>query len=148
MSEPSPVAHELLTEIGIIDQLARARLEAVLPDGLLAPHFGVLNHLARLGDGVTPVSLARAFQVSKPTMTNTLQRLEARGFVELAPDPRDRRAKRVLLTSAGRAMRAAAMAAALAQAAELRQRIDDDELRAILPTLRRLRIVLDEARGG
>lgn len=146
MSEATPVAFELLTEVGIIDQLARARLEAVLPDGLLAPHFGVLNHLVRVGDGISPVALARAFQVTKPTMTNTLQRLEARGLIQLVPDPRDRRAKRVLLTEAGRSMREAALHAALAQAEDLRAHICDDELAAVLPTMRRLRQVLDEAR--
>jgi DNA-binding MarR family transcriptional regulator len=146
MSEAGPIAFELLTEVGIIDQLATARLEAVLPDGLLAPHFGVLNHLARLGDGVSPVVLSRAFQVAKPTMTNTLQRLEARGFIQLVPDPADRRGKRVLLTDAGRNMRDNAVTAAVAQATDLRAHIGDDELAEILPTLRRLRAALDATR--
>ena len=49
------------TEIGIIDQLARALLEARLPKGLLSSHFIVLNHLMRVADGRTMVELARAF---------------------------------------------------------------------------------------
>ena len=37
------VLFEVFKEIGIIEQLSRALLEARLPDGLIAPHFGVGN---------------------------------------------------------------------------------------------------------
>lgn len=145
-SPDDPVAFQLLTEIGIIDQLGRARLEAVLPDGLLAPHFGVLNHLVRLGDDTSPGDLARTFQVAKGTMTNTLQRLEARGLIELVPDPDDRRGKRVMLTDAGRDMRQRAMEAALAEAEVIRASVPEEDLQAALLFLRRLRLALDENR--
>lgn len=145
-SPDDPVAFQLLTEIGIIDQLGRARLEAVLPDGLLAPHFGVLNHLVRLGDDTSPGDLARTFQVAKGTMTNTLQRLEARGLIELVPDPDDRRGKRVMLTDAGRDMRQRAMEAALAEAEVIRASVPEEDLQAALLLLRRLRLALDENR--
>ena len=50
----------LFNEIGIIGQLSRAVMEAELPDGLLASHFSVLNHLIRVKDGQTPLKLAQA----------------------------------------------------------------------------------------
>ncbi len=68
---------ELFNEIGIIDQLTNNAFNRCMPLGLSVAHFSVVNHLTRLGDGRTPVSLARAFQVTKPTMTSTLTRLES-----------------------------------------------------------------------
>lgn len=142
---PDPPLFALLNEIGIIEQLARNRFERAQPDGLRLPHFAVLNHLVRLGDGRSPSRIARAFEVTKATMTNTLQRLEARGLIRMEPDPRDARGKRVFLTEAGRARRDAAARASLADLAVLAAaggvRPED-----ALPTLRRLREVLDAAR--
>ena len=67
MVEPAedPPAFRLFTEIGIIEQLARNRLERGLPDGLKVSQFVVLNHLVRLGGEWSPARLANAFQVTK-----------------------------------------------------------------------------------
>ena len=96
---------DLVTEIGTIEQLGRAILEARLPDGLIAPHFSVLDHLIRVSDGCTPVDLARAFQVPKTTMTHTLKGLVAQSLVVERPNPSDGRSKCIWLTDAGRALR-------------------------------------------
>lgn len=138
-----PAIFAVLNEIGIIEQLARNRFERAQSDGLRLPHFTVLNHLVRLGDGRTPGAIARAFQVPKAAMTNTLQRLEERGFVRLEPDPADGRAKRVMLTEAGRARRETAVADAAADLAEVAAGL---ELEAMLPGLAALRAALDRAR--
>ena len=138
----------VLNEVSIIEHLARNRLERVLPDGLRASHFVVLNHLVRLGDGRSPARIARAVQVERPAMTNTLQRLEARGLVRLSPDPKDGRGKLVYLTEAGRSARAAAVAAADAAIAPVAAGIPVAELAAALPLLRRLRAALDAARDA
>jgi hypothetical protein len=55
----------LLNEIGIIDQVAQNRIEAVQPDGLRLPHFVLLNHLMRAGDGALPARVARAPQLAE-----------------------------------------------------------------------------------
>jgi DNA-binding MarR family transcriptional regulator len=133
-------------EIGIIEQLSRALLESRLPDGLIAPHFTVLNHLTRLGDGRTPVEIARAFQVPKTSMTHTLAGLERRGLVEMRPNPDDGRSKRVWLTAAGRALRLQVIAALEPEFARLRAGIDTDRLSAVLPALAELRAFLDADR--
>ncbi|MFN3835991.1 MAG: MarR family winged helix-turn-helix transcriptional regulator, partial [Glycocaulis sp.] len=73
----------LLNEIGIIAQLSANRLERVLPHDLTVAQFSLLHHCVRLGDGWTPARLAAAFQVTRGTMTNTLQKLEAKGFIRL-----------------------------------------------------------------
>ena len=136
----------LFNEIGIIEQLARARFERSLPDGLKLSHFTVLNHFVRLGGERSPAELARAFQVTKGAMTNTLQRLEARGLVEISPDPHDGRAKRVRITPAGERTRAAAVAAVAPGFADLEKQISQEDIAAALPFLERIRSHLDRAR--
>lgn len=92
-------------EIGAIEQLARGRLERVLPYDMTMSQFTVLHHLVKLSATQSPVTLARAMQVSKATMTNTVQKLQAKGLVSVASDPRDGRGKLVQLTQAGREAR-------------------------------------------
>ena len=75
----------MFNEIGIISQLSSNRLERVLPEGMSVAQFSVLNHLVRLGGSWAPSRLARAFQVTKGAMTNTLQRLEAQGLIRSRP---------------------------------------------------------------
>jgi DNA-binding MarR family transcriptional regulator len=143
-----PPLFALLNEVAIIEHLARNRLERVLPDGLRASHFVVLNHLVRLGDGRSPARIARAVQVERPAMTNTIQKLEAKGLVRVGPDPRDGRGKLVFLTEAGRAAREASVVAAVAAIGPVASTLEEDELRVALPLLRRLRAALDTARDG
>ena len=140
------VLFELFNEIGIINQLSTARLEEVLPDGLIAPHFTVLNHLTRVGEGTTPQRMARAFQVPKTSLTHTLQGLEKRGLIEMRPNPEDGRSKTVWLTPAGRGLREEVIGALVQGAQDLMAKLDLDHLAAIRPALTELRIVLDAAR--
>jgi DNA-binding MarR family transcriptional regulator len=143
-----PPLFAVLNEVSIIEHLARNRLERVLPEGLRASHFVVLNHLVRLGDGRSPARIARAVQVERPAMTNTIQRLEARGLVRVGPDPRDGRGKLVFLTEAGRAAREEGVRAATGAIAPVAASITEAELEAALPLLRRLRAALDSARDA
>ena len=136
----------VFNEIGIIDQLSRTLLEARLPKGLIAPHFGVLNHLIRVADGRTPAEIARAFQVPKTSMTHTLAVLEKHGLVDIRPNPNDGRSKCVWLTEAGRAMRDGTIEALAPDLAELAAGFDTDKLLAILPVLTELRQFLDAHR--
>ena len=144
-----PVLFTLLNEIGIIEQLARNRFERALADvaeGLKISHFSVLNHFVRLGDDKNPADLARAFQVTRGAMTNTIQRLAARGLVEVGTDPLDGRAKRVRITPAGRRVRDQAIAAIGPVLAELEAAFGTAAFADALPFLQRLRAHLDRAR--
>ncbi len=134
-------------EIGIVEQLSRALLEAQLPDGLIASHFGVMNHLIRVKDGQTPLVLARAFQVPKTTMTHTLAGLEKRGLVEMRPNPDDARSKQVWLTGQGRRVRDETIASLTPAFAALADAIPPEKVAAILPALQEVREYLDEARN-
>ena len=145
MSDPARL-FELFNEIGIIEQLSRTMLEARLPDGLIAPHFSVLNHLIRVGDGRTPMEMARAFQVPKTSMTHTVKVLEQRGLVVVRPNPEDGRSKCVGLTEAGRAVRDQAIADLAPDFAALASGFDVARLTALIPALRDLRVHMDAAR--
>lgn len=138
---------EVFTEIGIIEHLSRTAGERVMPRGLSMAGFAVLNHMVRLGEAPRPPArIAAALQVTKGAMTGTLRRLEQEGLVIIAPDPGDGRAKLVSVTDRGRQARRSAIEALGPQFAFLLTRIDPAELTAMLPTLRRLRAILDQAR--
>lgn len=136
----------LFTEIGIISQLVRTTLERALPDGLSYAQFSVLVHFARRGTEENPAQLAKAFQVTKGAMTNTLQRLEAQGFVAIEGDADDGRRKRVSITPAGLAAHDRGLAASRPAMEALRSRFSDAEFEAALPFLSALRAWLDEHR--
>ena len=141
-----PLVFRFFNEIGIIEQLSRAQFERGLPHGLTLAQFKVLNHFARLGGERSPISLARAFQVTKGAVTNAVQKLEAKGFVATRPDPDDGRGKLVYLTDAGRAARDDAIATLQPVFPLLFAEFSDAEFAAALPFLERLRKFLDENR--
>jgi len=137
---------QVLAEIAAIGQLARNRLERALPDGLSQAQFSLLVRLAHHGAEESPVELAQAFQVTKGAITNTLQRLEAQGFVTLTDDADDGRRKRVRITPAGLAAHDRGLKAARPAMEALRGRFTDAEFEAALPFLSDLRAWLDENR--
>ncbi len=145
-SNEDPLFFTFFTEIGIIEQLAHTQLERVLPDGLRMSHFGVLNHLARLNNEQSPAVLAKAFQVTKGAMTNTISRLETRGLVDVKPDPKDGRAKLISLTGKGRRVREDCIKATKPLFADIGQRISSKEFARALPFLQTLRTDLDKTR--
>lgn len=145
---PDPIAFRIMNEIGIIDQLGRTLFERAMPHGLTVPQFVVLNHFVRLGGDRSPLELARALQVTKATMTSTLQRLEAKEFIRVTPDPKDGRAKRIAITATGRKARNQAITAIADDLAEIEKAIGARELEAALPFLVNLRTFLDRRRNA
>lgn len=141
-----PLYFGFFNEVGIIQQLSSAMLEARLPDGLLTSHFAVLNHLVRVKDGQTPLVLARAFQVPKTTMTHTLGILEKHGLVELRPNPKDGRSKCVWLTEEGKALRIRSIEAMAPDLVEFAERFPPQVMAEILPKLSDIRDYMDKAR--
>ena len=136
----------LFNEIGIVNQLATTRFERALPDGLTPSQFSVLNNFVRLGGTRSPKQLADAFQVTKGAMTNTLDKLLAKGCVTIKPDPHDGRAKVVALTKKGAALRAKAVAAASPAFSDVGALLSARDVQLLLPRLRKLRQHLDESR--
>jgi DNA-binding MarR family transcriptional regulator len=133
----------VLNEIGIIAQLSQTAFERVMPSGMTLSQFTVLNHFVRLGGSRSPAQLASAFQVTRATMTSTLQRLEAKGLVALHPDPADGRGKLVDITQAGKAMQSACIEALGPEFDRLGLGTLTAEMDSLLPLLQHLRQVFD-----
>jgi DNA-binding MarR family transcriptional regulator len=133
-------------EIGIVSQLSSAMLAAVLPDEVHPSHFAILNHLTRMGDGKTPVQIAGAMQVTKATMTHSLQVLSMRGFVRIEPSLTDARSKNVLLTDRGRVFRSDAIEAVVGKFQAIMTPELCEQMAMALPHLQTVRKVLDANR--
>jgi DNA-binding MarR family transcriptional regulator len=149
MSVPKPPddpVFAVLNEIGICAQLSANAFERVMPKGMTLAQFVVLNHFVRLGGARRPGELARAFQLTKSTMTSTLTRLEAKGLVRRRADEGDARAARIEITPAGTAMRARCLGALAPLLAALRERLGVESFEGLLPGLRVLRADLDAHR--
>lgn len=144
--EDAGVFFALFTEIGILSQLSGAMLDQALPDGLIGPHFSVLNHLVRVGDGRTPVQIARAFQVPKTSMTHTLAGLERQGLVTMQANPKDARSKQVWLTKAGHQLREDTIGRLAPRVMHILDGADMDAMKASLTVLSDMRVRMDKAR--
>lgn len=97
-----------LAVLSRVSRLARrldlARGAAFAEQALDGWEFDVLSALRRAGDPyeLSPGQLVAETLVTSGTMTNRVDRLTARGFVERNPDPDDRRGVLVRLTPEGK----------------------------------------------
>jgi DNA-binding MarR family transcriptional regulator len=138
---------QVFTEIGIIEHLMRTAVAKALPPGMTYPQWEVLVHFSRTGDGDTPAELARALQVTKGAVTNTLQKMEAAGLVEVTADAHDGRKKRIRVTRHGAACHTEMLKMVRPHLDQLRGGFTDAEFETALPFLRALRVWLDENRN-
>ncbi len=145
-STPTETLFRVLNEIGIIAQLAGNAFERVMPDGMTLAQFTVLNHFVRLGEPKRPSELARAFQVTKATMTSTLQRMEGKGLVAIVSDDSDGRGRLVTITDVGRSMHAACIERLAPVLDDLRAALGDAPFTAALAPLAQIRETLDRLR--
>lgn len=148
MRPPDDPVFRVLNEVGIIAQLSTTMFERVMPAGMTLAQFTVLNHFARLGGTRRPSDLARAFQVSRGTMTSTLGKLEAKGLVSIVDDAQDGRGRIVAMTEAGAAMREACIAALGPMLAALRENPGEGVFAQALPLLATIRQELDRSRDA
>lgn len=139
-------AFTFFNEINIIAQLSSNGFQRVLPHGLTESQFTVLNWFTRVDTEATPGRLATAFMVTPGAMTNTLRKLEEKGFLLIEPDVTSGRQKRVTMTEAGRSAREDAVAASAEILTEFLSRFDRDDVEAALPFLQSVRQYLDERR--
>jgi DNA-binding MarR family transcriptional regulator len=107
----------------------------LLATGLYAGQDGVILALAET-DGLTAGALAARLGVKAPTMTRTIGRLEAQGFVERRPDGADGRLTVVHLTAAGRASLDAIAEAGRQSEQQAADGLSDKEIRTLLKLLR------------
>lgn len=107
----------------------------LLETGLYAGQDGVILALAE-ADGLTAGALAARLGVKAPTMTRTIGRLEAQGFVERRPDGADGRLTVVHLTEAGRASLGQILDAGRTSERQAADGLSEKEVRTLLKLLR------------
>ena len=127
-----------VTRLG--QHLDSARSLAFTRHELDAWEFDVLAALRRSGDpyALSPGQLAAATLVTSGTITNRVDRLEARGFVRREPDPTDRRGVRVLLTTKGQSRVDGAIKDLLDSEREILSGISEEESATLAQLLRQL----------
>jgi DNA-binding MarR family transcriptional regulator len=127
-----------------ISRLARhldlARRRAFTEHGIESWEFDVLAALRRAGSPyeLSPGRLLRETLVTSGTMTNRVDRLAARGFVERYPDPDDRRGVIVRLTGEGKSAVDGAFTALLEAEHDLLADLPAGERQELAGLLRRL----------
>lgn len=127
-----------------ISRLARhldlARRDAFTAHDIESWEFDVLAALRRAGTPyeLSPGRLLRETLVTSGTMTNRVDRLTSRGFVERLPDPRDRRGVLVRLTPEGKTAVDGAFTALIDAEAEILADLDVDQRAQLAGLLRTL----------
>ncbi|MDP9395027.1 MAG: MarR family transcriptional regulator [Actinomycetota bacterium] len=125
--------------------LDRARRAAFADHGLDGWEFDVLAALRRAGSPyvLSPGQLLTQTMVTSGTMTNRVDRLEARRLVERLPDPHDRRGVHVRLTPEGKDRVDAAMGDLLDRERELLAALSATQHATLAELLRALVVPFD-----
>ena len=99
MQVPRHLGHR----VRILSQAIRQAIDRKLLDlDLTAQQSFILRYLSeRKDDVVYPKDIEKRFNLTHPTVSGLLQRLECKGFLTCEPDPDDRRYKRVALSEKG-----------------------------------------------
>ena len=90
--------HYLRILHGCTDQFLSA---AVTQMDLTPVQSRVVGYLAHRSEPPCAKDVEEEFQLSHPTVSGILSRLEKKGFVEFRPDPADRRCKRIYILPKG-----------------------------------------------
>ena len=99
----SPLKANYGHRIRILHWVADQTMSATLASmDLTASQGHILAFIAHSPHPPCPRDMEEAFQLSHPTVSGLLSRLEKKGFIRCAPDPADRRCKRVSLDAKGR----------------------------------------------
>ncbi|AUL46989.1 MarR family transcriptional regulator [Bordetella trematum] len=127
---------QTLSLAAAIDRDCAARLAV---HGLSEGRYILLFLLEAAPDGLAPHALASQAGVSRATVTGLLDGLQADALIERQADPRDRRARRVVLTRAGRQLARQVFAEHNAWMAGLFKHLDAAERRQLTRLLTKAR---------
>ena len=124
----------LLREVyGQLQEQVYAAVASAGHPGLRPAHSPVLRHLPAGGGRVA--DLARATGLAKQSVTYVIEDLVAQGYLKVAPDAEDGRAKRILYTPRGQRLLEALVDASTAAEGQLARRLGTrrmESLRTIL----------------
>lgn len=140
----------VIGRIARIERLLEAELSKVFASfGLEAWEFDMLATLRRSGApyALTAGQLLSSMMVASGTMTNRIDRLAARGFVERRRDPDDGRVVVVGLTRAGRSLIDRALPAHTENESRLLAFLSERERQVLTGLLRRMHLALSAPSG-
>jgi DNA-binding MarR family transcriptional regulator len=135
------VVEGIVDRIGGLNRRLHREMDETLEGfGLNSGEWKVLGVLWRAGKPhrASPGRLAKFEELSTGAMTNRLDRLEEAGFVRRLPDPDDRRAVQVELTSKGKRTWEKAVAAQSQKEAVFASALTDREKQQLTTLLRKL----------
>ncbi|MGW5736212.1 MULTISPECIES: MarR family winged helix-turn-helix transcriptional regulator [Streptomyces] len=151
IDEASLDAMALVGRIKRADHLLSKGMKPVFAEhGLEFAEFDVLATLRRVGapHELTAGGLLKTAMVTSGAITNRLDKLERKGFIERHPDPADRRAIRVRLTEAGRDLVDRAVVDHVANEERMLSPLSQEDRKALHGALRRLLVALGDTHLG
>lgn len=137
---------QIVGRISRLERTIRPRLNALFAKhGLESWEFDVLATLRRSGSPyrLSAGELLRSMMITSGTMTNRIDRLEERGFLQRVDHPSDRRVVLVELTEDGMSKIDEALPAHAANEKEILQALTTSEYRSLVKLLRRLHQSVD-----
>lgn len=135
---PGPITHWIGFTLIRSAHRARECVEAALePLGFRGRHHAVLLVLQSEG-ALSQVALTRRLWFDRTTMVSIIDDLESLGLVKRTPDPQDRRAHAVLLTTEGETLLARANEVLKEAEAEFLRPLSEEEQQQFRALLRRL----------
>ncbi len=146
MNHPENIFMNFFKEIFTLEQLARNRMERALPNEMKVSHFTALSYLVKKDTPSSPAELASAFQVSRPTMTNTLQKLEAKNYICVSADLADGRGKLVMITQEGKDAFRIAVQALAEMFGDVANAMGEEPFKEALIPLTSIRAFMDASR--
>lgn len=138
--------------LGLLFRLLYQEHSAAVGGALHAAGFdGIRFHHANVfafvpPEGIQVAELAALSGVTKQTMAQAVEQLERLGYVERRPDPADGRARLVLLTARGNAVRPVAVTAGREVEERWARLVGRDELERLRAGLRHLLAMVREER--
>ncbi|MEM9436128.1 MAG: MarR family winged helix-turn-helix transcriptional regulator [Pseudomonadota bacterium] len=93
-------------------------------------------------NGTRASDIAKGRAITKQAVQEQIARLVKRGYLDVTPDPEDRRAKRVTLSAKGRAMAQAFVSIKEGLHAQIRETLGEDGLKNLKELLERSRQAL------
>jgi DNA-binding MarR family transcriptional regulator len=146
MNHPENTFMSFFKEIFTLEQLARNRMERALPNEMKVSHFTALSYLVKKDIPSSPAELASAFQVSRPTMTNTLQKLEAKNYICVSADLADGRGKLIMITPEGKNAFHIAVQSLAEMFGDVAKAMGEDPFKEALIPLTNIRAFMDASR--
>lgn len=146
-------SHPRIPTVGLLRlayNLLSVRIFATIVEagyGDLRPAHGNVMEPLTLEDGMRLTDLAAFAGITAQSMSELVDDLERRGYVERRPDPRDRRAKRIYLTERGRANVEVGLAAAEEAEAYMGTLLGEEQVAALRAMLERI-LASGETRPG